>query len=42
MQNIAAQLSGQQVEALSNYYANLPVQTGSQPQPADPALLKAW
>lgn len=40
MQNIAAQLSGQQVEALSNYYANLPVQTGSQPQPADPALLK--
>jgi cytochrome c553 len=39
MQNIAAQLSGPQIAALSDYYAGLPVQTVSSPQ-ADPALVK--
>ena len=39
MQNIAAQLSGTQIVALSDYYAGLPVQTVSSPQ-ADPALVK--
>ena len=39
MQNIAAQLSGAQISALSDYYAGLPVQTVPSPQ-ADPALVK--
>ncbi len=39
MQNIAAELSGAQVAALSDYYAGLPVQTAPSP-PADPALVK--
>jgi cytochrome c553 len=38
MQNIAAQLSGAQIAALSGYYANLPTPTASSP-PADPALV---
>lgn len=41
MQNIAAELSGAQIAALSDYYAGLPVQSvsPSSPQP-DPALAK--
>jgi len=39
MQNIAAQLSGPQIAALSDYYAGLPVRTVPSPQ-ADPALVK--
>jgi cytochrome c553 len=39
MQTIAAELSAEQITALSAYYAGLPVQTPS-PSPADPALLK--
>jgi cytochrome c553 len=38
MQNIAAQLSGAQISALSGYYANLPMQTAPS-APADPALV---
>jgi cytochrome c553 len=39
MQNIAAQLSGAQITAISTYYAGLPVKTVASP-PADPALVK--
>jgi cytochrome c553 len=39
MQNIAAELSGAQITALSNYYAGLPVKTAPS-RPADPALVK--
>jgi cytochrome c553 len=39
MQNMAAQLSSQQIDALSNYYAGLPVQT-SAAAPGDPMLIK--
>ncbi len=38
MQDVAAQLSGPQVEDLSAHFANLPVRTVSSPQ-ADPALV---
>ncbi len=39
MQNIAAQLSGAQIAALTHYYAGLPVKATASP-PADPALVK--
>jgi cytochrome c553 len=39
MQDIAAQLSGAQVAALSDYYAGLPVQTAA-PTPPNPALVQ--
>jgi cytochrome c553 len=39
MQNIAAQLSGEQIAALAHYYAELPSQAAAPPH-ADPALIQ--